>query len=166
MINFLLWQPIPTTQNCLLINYKNTNQHHGKFKHTKTPTTTTSNQQTQPKCKLCNNQHPNPWYTTDNCPFKDPKFIQNTLIRENVMQHNTLYEKINRDYTKNLYNQKHIYKSLQATIPKTAKLAEISSGIPDIPDKDSSDLIDLQDDAFQISQIIITHQAHLMIPIT
>jgi len=69
------------------------NQHHGKFKHTKTPTTTTSNQQTQPKCELCNNQNPNPWHTTHNCPFKDPTFIQNTLIRENVMQHNTLYEK-------------------------------------------------------------------------
>jgi len=75
-------------------------------------------------------------------------------------------KKINRNYTKNLYNRNHQCKPLQATIPKTAKLAEISSDIPDIPDKDSSDLIDLQDDAFQISQIIITHQAHLMIPIT
>jgi hypothetical protein len=57
-------------------------------------------------------------------------------------------KKINRNYTKNLYNRNHQCKPLQATIPKTAKLAEISSDIPDIPDKDSSDLIDLQDDAY------------------
>jgi len=30
-----------------------------------------------PKCRLCNNQHPNPWHETQNCPFKDPTYIQN-----------------------------------------------------------------------------------------
>ena len=48
------------------------------------------------KCLLCNNQHQNPWHSTENCLFKDPSLIQNKLIRDNVMQHNTLYGKINK----------------------------------------------------------------------
>ena len=54
------------------------------------------------KCLLCNNQHPNPWHSTENCPFKDPSLIQNKLIRDNVMQHNTLYGKINNKLTTKL----------------------------------------------------------------
>jgi hypothetical protein len=59
-------------------------------------------QQQQPRCRLCNNQHPNPWHDTNHCPFKDPTFIQNCLIREKVMQHNTLYGKTNKNYTKTM----------------------------------------------------------------
>ena len=36
--------------------------------------------QKQNKCLLCNNQHPNPWHPTEQCPFKDPSLIQNKLI--------------------------------------------------------------------------------------
>ncbi len=28
-----------------------------------------------PRCRLCNNGHPNPWHTEDTCPFKDPTHI-------------------------------------------------------------------------------------------
>jgi hypothetical protein len=52
------------------------------------------------KCRLCNNQHPNPWHVTENCPFKDPTFIQNKLIRENVMQHNSIYGRVNKHFSK------------------------------------------------------------------
>jgi hypothetical protein len=41
--------------------------------------------QKQNKCLLCNNQHPNPWHPTEQCPFKDPSLVQNKLIRDNVM---------------------------------------------------------------------------------
>jgi len=51
--------------------------------------------QKQNKCLLCNNQHPNPWNPTEQCPFKDPSLIKNKLIRDNVLQHITLYGKIN-----------------------------------------------------------------------
>lgn len=37
------------------------------------PTLTTA--PSQPRCKLCNNGHPNPWHTEETCPFKDPTHI-------------------------------------------------------------------------------------------
>jgi hypothetical protein len=47
------------------------------------------------KCLLCDNQHPNPWHATEQCPFKDQSLIQNKHIRDNAMQHNTLYGRTN-----------------------------------------------------------------------
>ncbi len=88
-------------------------QHHSYAKHTKIPTLITS---TSSKCRLCSNQHPNPWNTTANCPFKDPTFIQNKLIREKVTQQNTLYRKINENYNKNLDTPTHQHKPLKATM--------------------------------------------------
>jgi hypothetical protein len=55
---------------------------------------------TPPHCKLCNNDHPNPWHTEDNCPFKDPTHILCKITRENVMQHNSVYGAINKSFTK------------------------------------------------------------------
>jgi hypothetical protein len=54
----------------------------------------------QPHCKLCNNGHPNPWHTEANCPFKDPTHILCKTTRENVMQHNSLYGAINKNFSK------------------------------------------------------------------
>jgi hypothetical protein len=77
------------------------------------------------KCRLCNNQHPNPWHTTDYCPFKDPTFIQNKLIRENVMQHNSLYGRVNKHYSKDTDITSITHRPSLITPPKTAKLAEL-----------------------------------------
>jgi hypothetical protein len=52
------------------------------------------------RCKLCNNQHPNPWHTESNCPFKDPTHILCKITRENVMQHNSLHGAINKKFSK------------------------------------------------------------------
>ncbi len=62
-------------------------------------------------CRLCNNNNPNPWHTTATCPLKDPTFIQQEGIHENVLQHNSLYGKLNKNYIK-----KRIY-SLTTTTP-------------------------------------------------
>jgi uncharacterized protein YoxC len=96
-----------------------------------------------PKCRLCNNQHPNPWHETQNCPFKDPTYIQNRLIRENVMQHNTLYGKVNKNYTKTMDTPNSVSKPLQATIPKTIKSADIEQHDLLLPELDhpTQDLI-------------------------
>lgn len=44
------------------------------------------------------NQHPNPWHITEQCPVKDPSLIQNKLIRNNVMQHDTLSCRTNNKF--------------------------------------------------------------------
>jgi hypothetical protein len=51
-------------------------------------------------CKLCNNLHSSPWHTTDMCPLKDSTFIVSKTIWENVMQHNNLHGKMNKNYHK------------------------------------------------------------------
>jgi hypothetical protein len=72
--------------------------------HQRLPTSHPNNREYKPppiastqknKCLLCNNQHPNPWHPTEQCPFKDPSLIQNKLIRDNVLQPNTLDGKTN-----------------------------------------------------------------------
>jgi len=106
--------------------YVTNKQYHNQQRTTKQSLQTNHNkQQQQPKCRLCNNQHPNPWHDTNHCPFKDPTFIQNRLIRENVMQHNTLYGKTNKNYTKTMDTPNSTSKPLPATIPKTIKSADI-----------------------------------------
>lgn len=52
------------------------------------------------KCHLCNNQHPNPLHVTESCPFKDSTCIQHKLIHENEMQHNSIYGRVNKNYSK------------------------------------------------------------------
>jgi hypothetical protein len=53
------------------------------------------------RCKLCNNGHPYPWHTEENCPFIDPTHILCKTTRENVMQHNSLHGAINKKFSKN-----------------------------------------------------------------
>jgi hypothetical protein len=78
------------------------------------------------KCLLCNNQHPNPWHSTDQCPFKDPTYIQNKLIRDNVMQHNTLYGKINKNFIKTSDSPTTITNTTQHPQRNLAKLADLN----------------------------------------
>jgi len=125
------------------------------FQHTKPNSPTTTPSQNQHKCRLCNNQHPNPWHSTDQCPFKDPTYIQNKLIRENVMQHNTLYGRINKNYNKNMDNPINQNKPPKATIPTTAKVADIFPDPPTLPASDTSDLIDLQNEIYHPIQDLI-----------
>ncbi len=77
---------------------------------------------TSAKCRLCNNQHPNPWHTTENCPFKDPTFIQNKLIRENIMQHNSLHGRHNKNYSKDMDVPSHPPRHSSDLPMKTARL--------------------------------------------
>jgi hypothetical protein len=93
-------------------------------KHIKTPNHISTTSQNQQKCRLCNNQHPNPWHPTKQWPFKDPTYIQNKLIKENAIQHNTLCGKINKNYSKNMDTPTNQNKLPKAFIPTTAKIAD------------------------------------------
>jgi hypothetical protein len=77
------------------------------------------------KCLLCTNQHPNPWHSTEHCPFKDPTYIQNKLIHDNVMQHNTLYGRINKNYTKSSESPSSIVPTKHHPQHKIAKTANL-----------------------------------------
>jgi len=125
------------------INMSRAQQNTNQLKHN--PSITNPIKQNQPKCRLCNNQHPNPWHTTDSCPFKDPTYIQNKLIRENVMQHNTLFGCINKNYTKDMDTSNNNTKPIRATLPRTVKHAEDNPlhQIEDNNHPNQSDLIDL-----------------------
>jgi len=50
------------------------NQNNNNNNHNNRPPPSASITRTN-KCLLCNNQHPNPWHTENNCPFKDPTHI-------------------------------------------------------------------------------------------
>jgi hypothetical protein len=76
-------------------------------------------------CKLCNNLHSSPWHTTEMCPLKDPTYIDNKTIRENVMQHNNLFGKINKNYNKNIDLPTPHPKPSKAIIPSQAHSATI-----------------------------------------
>jgi hypothetical protein len=103
-------------------NNQNYNQHKQLMPKHPPQATLSSNSS---KCRLCNNQHPNPWHTTDNCPFKDPTFTQNKLIWENVMQHNSLHGRINKKYSKDTDTSiPSLHPSLKHP-PKTTKVADL-----------------------------------------
>jgi hypothetical protein len=124
----------PTAAYTNNINTKSNFHQHKQQQHTNQNKSTMhhSNQTkpTQPKCRLCNNQHPNPWHMTDACPFKDPTYIQNRLIRKNVMQHNALFGRINKNYTKDMDIMINNKTPIKATLPRTAKTAIDNSNTP------------------------------------
>jgi hypothetical protein len=74
-------------------------------------------------CKLCNNLHSSPWHTTAMCPLKDPTFIVSKTICENVMQHNNLFGKTNKNYNKNIDLPTAHSKPSKAIIPSHAHSA-------------------------------------------
>ncbi len=78
-------------------------------------------------CKFCNNLHSSPWHSTDHCPLKDPTFIVNKKIRENVMQHNNLYGKENKNYDKNIDLPHTSSLPSKATIPRIAHSATLTT---------------------------------------
>ncbi len=80
-------------------------------------------------CQLCNNTNPNPWHTTENCPLKDPTFIIHKGIHENVMQHNSLHGKTNKQYNKNMDLPNNSNKPLPANLP-TARQASLDDDHP------------------------------------
>jgi hypothetical protein len=77
------------------------------------------------KCLLCNNQHLNPWHSTEQFSFKDPTYIHNKLIRDNVMHHNTLYGRINKNYTKSSPSPSSITTPIHHPQHNIAKLADL-----------------------------------------
>jgi hypothetical protein len=81
-------------------------------------------------CKLCNNLHSSPWHTTDMCPLKDPTFIVSKKIRENVLQHNNLYGKVNKKYHKDIDFPTTDLQPTKATIPVIANSAHSSNDTP------------------------------------
>jgi hypothetical protein len=85
-------------------------------------------------CKLCFRSHPSPWYTTKNCPFKDPTYILDKSTQERIMQHNSLYGKANKNYNKDMDLPKTSTTPPQATIPTTAKstITPMSAPLSDI----------------------------------
>ena len=71
------------------------------------------------------------------------------------MQHNTLYGRINKNYNKNMDNPINQNKPPKATIPTTAKVADIFPDPPTLPASDTSDLIDLQNEIYHPIQDLI-----------
>lgn len=105
-------------------------------------------------CKLCNNLHSSPWHTTDQCPLKDPTFIINKKIRENVMQHNNLYGKTNKNYNKNIDLPTASNTPLKAHIPTIANIAHSDSIITTHPPHDDQPILTPPlEDPFQPYQI-------------
>ncbi len=89
-----------------------------------TASLSTSQKEKHLLCKLCNNLHSSPWHTTEMCPLKDPTFIVHKKIRENVMQHNKLHGRINKNYNKDLDLPTANTAPTKATIPTIANSVE------------------------------------------
>jgi hypothetical protein len=81
-------------------------------------------------CKLCYNQHLNPWHSTDQCPFKNLTFIIKKQTRECVMQHNALHGHHNKNYNKNIDTPSSTSTPLQAIFPSTAHSVHIHHAHP------------------------------------
>jgi hypothetical protein len=104
-------------------------QHHITHKNNNSPSPSipTTVKEKHLLCKLCNNLHSSLWHSTDLCPLKDPMFIVNKKIRENVMQHNNLYGKTNKNYHKNIDLPNASNHPLKAAIPRIANSADIKT---------------------------------------
>jgi hypothetical protein len=64
------------------------------------------------------------------CPLKDPTYIINKNIRENIIQHNNLYGKVNKQYHKDTDLPTTQARPTRATIQTIANSAHTSSTIP------------------------------------
>jgi hypothetical protein len=64
------------------------------------------------------------------CPLKDPTYIINKKVKENIMQHNNLYGKVNKQYHKDIDLPTTNTKPTKATIPTVANSTHTTSISP------------------------------------